>query len=135
MPPPPYLFLLIIEGMSLLINHAKKDKKILGIKVAASIYISHIFFVDDVLLFGDGSLLEWMHYKSLIDLFCGASRMSINPQKFVFGAHNIPQNVLSPILLTFSCFFKPLEEGLSYLGFQVKPNCYRAGDWNWLIKK
>ena len=58
----PYLFLLIIEGMSLLINQAKKDKKIMGIKVAASIYISHIFFVDDVLLFGDGSLLEWMHY-------------------------------------------------------------------------
>ena len=74
----PYLFLLIIEGMSLLINQAKRDRKIVGIKVVGSIFISHTFFVDDVLLFGDGSLLEWMHYKSLIDLLCGITEMTIN---------------------------------------------------------
>lgn len=107
----PHLFLLIIEGLSLLINQAKRDKKILGIKVAGSIFISHIFFVDDVILFGDSSLLEWMHYKSLIDLFCGATRMTINTQKSAFGAHNITQTILSLILQSFTYICRPLEEG------------------------
>ena len=28
-----------------------------------------------------------------------------------------------------------LDDGLKYLGYYLKPNCYMKEDWNWLIKK
>ena len=65
----------------MLIAHAKKDKKTNGLKVTGSITLTHTFFVDDVLLFGDGSLLEWIHFKSLINLFCKASGMTVSSRK------------------------------------------------------
>ena len=29
----------------------------------------------------------------------------------------------------------PLEDGIKYLGFRIKPNCYKKEDWNWLLEK
>lgn len=80
-------------------------------------------------------MLEWMHYKSLIDLFYGASGMTINPRKSVFGLQITLQDSLRQVSMLFSYPCKSLEEGLSYLGFHLKPNNNRVGDWNCLIKK
>lgn len=126
---------MIIEGLSLIINQAKSSRKIIGIKVTGIITLTHTLFVDYVLLFGDGSMLEWMHYKSLIDLFYGASGMTINPRKSVFGLQITLQDSLRQVSMLFSYPCKSLEEGLSYLGFHLKPNNNRVGDWNCLIKK
>jgi hypothetical protein len=30
---------------------------------------------------------------------------------------------------------KELDEGFKYLGFFLKPDCYRKADWGWLIQK
>ena len=98
----PYLFLLIIEGLSLLIAQAKTDRKIIGLKVMGSIYLTHILFVDDVILFDDGSLLEWLHYKSLINLFCRASGMTVSPRKSSFGFLNIAEDTIRRIGAHFS---------------------------------
>lgn len=46
------LFLLDIEGLSHMIKKAKDECKIKGVKISASIFITHLLFVDDVLLFG-----------------------------------------------------------------------------------
>ena len=48
----PFLFLLVIEGFSLLINVAKNRGQIVGIKFSSSLSTGHLFFVDDVVLFG-----------------------------------------------------------------------------------
>ena len=101
-PSSPYLFLLIIEGLSLLIAHAKNDRKIIGLKVTGSIYLTHISFVDNVILFGDGSLLEWLHCKSLINLFCRASGMTVSPRKSSFGFLNIVEDTIHRIGAHFS---------------------------------
>ena len=29
----------------------------------------------------------------------------------------------------------PLDDGIKYLGFRLKPNCYKKEDWNWLLTK
>lgn len=83
---------MIIEGLSLLINQAKSYGTIKGIKFSNTVTLTHTLFVDDVLIFGDGSLLEWLHYKYLINLFCGVSGMTINPRKSSFGFHIINQD-------------------------------------------
>ena len=45
----PYLFILAIEGLILLIHNAIALKDIARIKVAGTMVISHLFYVDDVL--------------------------------------------------------------------------------------
>ena len=39
-----------MEGLSLLINKAKAQRSFLGFKVARGLYVTHILFVDDVLI-------------------------------------------------------------------------------------
>ena len=52
----PLLFLLVIEGIGLLIKDAQRKGKIKGIKVSSLLAVSHLLFVDDVVLFGIGTL-------------------------------------------------------------------------------
>ena len=78
---------------------------------------------------------EWLHYKSLINLFCGFSRISISKRKSVFGSLNVFEDVSLLISHEFSYPWKSLEVGFTYLGFFLKPNNYLVDDWNWLIWK
>ena len=49
-------FLLILEDLSLLIKKAKKDGLLKGIVLSLAIALTHLLFVDDIVLFGHGSL-------------------------------------------------------------------------------
>ena len=131
----PYLFLLIIEGLSLILCKAKVDGVIKGIKVAGSLFLSHTLFVDDVIIFGQGHLEEWLSIKNLLDLFCNASGMSFSPSKSCFRHMNISEAILSSIYHIFHILGEPLDNGIKYLGFFLKPNCYSVSDWGWLVKK
>ena len=54
----PLLFILIIESLSLLISSALDRGDISGIKVAPSLYLTHLLCVDDAILFGMGTVEE-----------------------------------------------------------------------------
>jgi hypothetical protein len=48
----PYLFLIVVEGLSSLIAKAEVDKRIIGVSIAAGGFrLSPLFFEDDSLLF------------------------------------------------------------------------------------
>ena len=52
----PLLFILVIEGLSLLITDAKNNGLIRGIQISSSLALTHLLFVDDVILMGTGTL-------------------------------------------------------------------------------
>ena len=89
----PFLFLLDAEALNLLVAQAKRDKRIKGIKVSRKICITHLLFVDDVLIFGWGSLNEWSKLNEILNLFCSAIGMMINPKKSTFLKSNISTKV------------------------------------------
>ena len=60
-----------------------------GIKVVVENFISHLFFVDDVLILGDANFEEWKTFHSLLTNFCQALGMVVNCQKSCFLAQNI----------------------------------------------
>jgi hypothetical protein len=62
----PLLFLLVIEGLSRTIQEKVRDKKIEGVPVARGLSITHLMFVDDVILFGNGSISEWEVFKEVL---------------------------------------------------------------------
>eukprot|EP00253_Pinus_taeda_P014363 PITA_14363 len=74
----PLLFLLVAEGLSRLIHKARRTNKIKGIEVAINLYITHLLFVDDILIFSNGSHEELKEYKNIIDLFMKATGMQLN---------------------------------------------------------
>ena len=54
----PFIFLLIIEGLSFLIISAQLENKIKGIIFCPNLRIIHLLFVGVVLIFGRGTIRE-----------------------------------------------------------------------------
>ena len=71
----PLLFLMVIEGLSRLID-TMKSSKIKGIKVSSSTYITHLLFVDDVFIFGIRYLAEFHTFKGILDPFLHSFKIS-----------------------------------------------------------
>ena len=73
----PLLFLLMIEGLSIMVSKACKDGFFTGIKFAYDVKITHLLFVDDVIFFGLENIEEQKFLHALLDNFCKATRMEI----------------------------------------------------------
>jgi hypothetical protein len=65
----PFLFLLVDEGLEKIMGNPRARGKMKGVKVFPSKIITHLFFVDDVLLFGAGSPQEFLVLKRTMDLY------------------------------------------------------------------
>jgi hypothetical protein len=77
----PYLFILIMESLSLLLSKSSSDHLISGIKITNLIKIVHLMFVDDVLLMSKADPEEWSVILEVLRLFSSVSGLSINPYK------------------------------------------------------
>jgi hypothetical protein len=75
----PYLFILVLEGLSLLLQKSLAEHCISGIKVSNLIRIIHLMFVDDILLISKADLVEWKAIMDILQIFCSSSGLSINP--------------------------------------------------------
>ena len=131
----PLLFILVIEGLSLLIDDARRHGLVKGIKISKHLSLTHLLFVDDVILFGFGSCEEWMAFKVLLDTFCEASGMLINSEKSCFLFNNVDDESINRIMRSLPFKTQDLSLGLNYLGYFIKPSGYYVKDWLWLIKK
>jgi hypothetical protein len=52
----PLLFILVMEGLSLLLKNGHTEGKLSGVKVSRIVKILHILFVDDVLIMTNNSI-------------------------------------------------------------------------------
>jgi hypothetical protein len=77
----PFLFLLVAEGLSMLIKNVMRKGALKRIKFSDSMVLSHFLFVDDIMIFGHGSLREISCLNEILDTYCKATRMEINIRK------------------------------------------------------
>ena len=77
----PLLFLLVVEGLSHFIDQAKRRGGFKGVPISNALYLSHLLFVDDILIFYDGSRRDIDKLCDGIDLLQVATGMVINMQK------------------------------------------------------
>ena len=126
---------MIIESLSLLIRNVVQRGAISGVKVSPSLNLTHLLFVDDVILFGLGTLGEWKHYKELLDLFCSATGMEINDEKSSFLYNDMDEHSRENTFALLPFKMEPLSMGFKYLGYYLKPLGYCVNEWHWLIKK
>ena len=131
----PLLFILVIEGLSLLISNAREHGLIRGIKVSFSLTLTHLLFVDDVILLGTSTLPEWIAFDVILSTFCKASGMCISLDKSCFLHSNMDANILNDIARVLPFKMEPIVSSFKYLGYFIKPLGYRVSDWIWLIQK
>lgn len=129
------LFILVMEGLNLSLKKAQANGALMGIKVSILIKVLHFLFVVDILIMSKASVAEWEVIKNILCVFCRASGLAINVQKFTFLHSGVLQETLTVLKDLFHYSFKDLSVGFRYLGYFMKPDSYKSKDWQWLIEK
>eukprot|EP00253_Pinus_taeda_P023623 PITA_23623 len=98
----PFLFVILMEGLSRLIAKKKDDGEIRGLQPIRSCpATTHQQFVDDTMLHGTPTVKEATAYKDILHIFSEASGMEINFSKstiFFFNTHQAVQSHLAHLL-------------------------------------
>lgn len=66
---------LVAEGLSMLIKDARQRGVVKGLKISDSVVISHLLFVDDIMIFGHGSLRDIRSLKEIVHIYHKATGM------------------------------------------------------------
>jgi hypothetical protein len=109
----PLLFFLIVEGLSRFLKKLVEEGRLEGVLVANGVRITHMLFVDDVILFGKGSFQEWQVFKDALNIFCNATGMDFNNQKSQFLEVGLSVDWLDQLKELFPFEFKSIEKVLS----------------------
>eukprot|EP00253_Pinus_taeda_P025596 PITA_25596 len=98
----PFLFVILMEGLSRIISKKRDDGVIKGLQPIRTLpATTHQQFVDDTMLHGIPTVKEAMAFRHILDLFSKASGMEINFSKstiFFFHTHPAIQAHLSQLL-------------------------------------
>jgi hypothetical protein len=125
----PFIFILVMEGLSLLLKECQREGKLIGIKVSRSRKILHILFVDDVIIMTGATMQEWREIDKVLKFFSSTYGLTINASKSTFHQVGLSDQDLIPFKDFFPFIFIELEEGFKYLGFLVKAGALRLEDW------
>jgi hypothetical protein len=131
----PLLFILVIEGLSLLLKNSLEVGTISGIKVSRLIKILHLLFVDDVIIMSNAILIEWKEIIKIISLFCKASGLTVNHTKTTIHYEGLMEDELIPFKYFLPYKFCALSIRFKYLGYFLKIGSHRASDWDWIVSK
>lgn len=107
----PLLFLLIMEGLSRLIGAEHRRGRITGIKIMENCSLTHLLFVDDVLIFLNGSMVDTSALQNVFDLFQKATGMIINVHKSTLTAIGCSQHEVHFTLRRFPFSTHPWRKG------------------------
>ena len=106
-----------------------------GIQVSHQLFITHLLFIDDVLIFYLGSARDAATIGEILELFSKSTRMEINVGKSTLCTHMLSDVELLEISGFFPYKLEELDGGMKYLGFVLKPDSYQKQDWKWLLNK
>ena len=93
---------------------AQKKGHIKGFQYSPSLSLTHLLFVDDVILFGLGTVEEWGAYKEAPYLFCSATVMSSSMEKYSFLYQNVDEETRRQISMLL-----PYSTGAYLFKFQI----------------
>ena len=97
--------------------------------------VSHLFFVDDALTFGQVSRAQWDALHVIIKRFGENSSMIFNGNKSFLLYSNGEVMDIEYIHHLLRVGINKLEDSLTYLGYHLKLNIYKIRDWSCLMDK
>lgn len=127
--------MLIIEGLSKLIKEDDSRGRLQGIKIIDGCILTHLLFVDGVLIFLNGGIGDLTSLKNTFSLFQTYTKMMVNYNRSTLIAPSFLPHETHYAILWFNFTLLRMVEGISYLGYKLKPLGYKIADWVWLIEK
>ena len=123
------------EGLSRFLKEAVRRNDLNGLLLAPGLNLTHLLFVDDILLFCKGSSHDIDCLFRGLTLFKIAMGMVINFQKSSVSCHRLLDSDMRYLRGSLPIQVSEISEGIKYLGFFLKPNGYRKANWKWLVGK
>jgi hypothetical protein len=87
----PLLFLLVVEGINKAIGEEKSRGDFQGISISTTLNLTHLLFVEDVLIFCNGKMGDADKLRCILDIFRKVTRMKINDHKSTLSIHNMEE--------------------------------------------
>ena len=106
-----------------------------GIQISQHLQITHLLFVDDVLIFCSRTVRDVDTISEILIIFSTKNGMEINAGKYMLSTNNLEAKEPRHISVTFPFQQEVLDGGLKYLIFFLKPNDYLKKDWKWLLEE
>lgn len=131
----PYLFVLCMETLSQSITKAIEVKKWKPCKLSRSSRpVSHLFFADDLLLFGEASCKQAEVMQSVLDEFFQASGQKVNLTKsLVWYSSNSARSTISNITTQFG--IPPTRDLGKYLGFPLVQGRVKSSAFQYIVDR
>lgn len=131
----PYLFILCMEALGYLIDEKCKDKSWSPVKSSNNgAAFSHLFFVDDLVLFAKADLINCSTIRDVLDSFCARSRQSISESKSrVFFSPNVDVDTRESLCDILG--FRSTPNLGKYLGFPLKHRGTNNEDLNFVLER
>jgi hypothetical protein len=120
----PLPFLLVVGGLIKVLIEAKNIGAMNGIRMGGDLYISHLLFVYDILLFCNGSRRDALKLKETMELYCMATTMIVNVGKPIIFFMGINDEDRRMNLHMFPCKEVEFHCSINYIGFYLKPSDY-----------
>lgn len=124
----PLLFLIVMECLRRLIYHEKQNGILSGLKITDQCFLTHLLFVDDVLIFLNGIIRDSVALDKILATFYRASGMMENHAKSTITQAFTSAQESTFSLLHFPYNPRPLDQGFKYLGFWIKPLGHKIAD-------
>ncbi|QHO46030.1 LINE-1 retrotransposable element ORF2 protein [Arachis hypogaea] len=131
----PYLFVLCIEHLSQLIDAAVEHGfwKPIHLKRDA-LEISHLYFVDDLILFAEASLEQAVIINNCLNAFCDSSGQKVSQDKTrVFFSRNVGNNVRT--IISEALNLSRTDDLGKYLGIPLHHSRVSESTFNNIIDK
>lgn len=124
----PLLFTLVVEGLSRLLADAKIRYDLRDTWVVEGLTIMHLLFVNEILLFYDGSRNDIVAIKYALILFQKATCMQINSLKSIITFLGLSMDESVNVQNLFPFHSNKFNDGLKCLRFHLKSNDYKKVD-------
>lgn len=106
----PLLFNICANGMFVMLNQVVDDPDPCGVCVGGSLYINHMQFADDVLIFYENDIMQLERFARVLEAFLFTSGLKLNFQKSELIGVNTDANLVAQVaqLLSFSVGMLPI---------------------------
>ncbi|KAL8469170.1 hypothetical protein ACS0TY_032119 [Phlomoides rotata] len=130
----PFLFLIIAEGLNMLMERAVALNMAEGASVGKDkVIISHLQYADDTIFACSGKTKFFLEIKRILRWFELVSGLKVNFDKSSLWGINIDYGVMENLGAKVGC---EVEKALfSYLGLNVGFNHRNSSTWNNLVEK
>ncbi|KAL4584334.1 hypothetical protein LXL04_008933 [Taraxacum kok-saghyz] len=130
----PFLFTLIMEGLSLAIKNSETLFGFKGINIGKNnVYLSHLFFADDAVFLAKCSIENALNLIRILFCFKHVSGLTVSMEKSKLFGVGITEEELSAMAQIMGCSHDKLPT--TFLGIPLGVNMKRVNSWKPLIDK